>query len=89
MWNVNVVRARHGINPVTSQTVNEGFLEIEIDDYSIVDLAFSPDGSTVALACSDGGIRFFQVCRIVDMATIAVRCVNVVILKSKMIVICF
>lgn len=60
LWNVNTVQAKHGINPVTPDAVSEGFLEIKID-YSIVDVAFSPDGSTVALACSDGGIRFFQV----------------------------
>lgn len=61
MWNVNVVRSQHGLKPVTPSLVNDGFLEIEIDKYNIVDLAFSPDGSTVALACSDGGIRFYQV----------------------------
>lgn len=61
LWNVNVVRAKHGLTPVTPNMVSDGFLEIEIDKYTIVDLAFSPDGSTVALACSDGGIRFFQV----------------------------
>lgn len=61
LWNVNIVRAQHGVTPVTPNMVSDGFLEIEIDNYTIVDLAFSPDGSTVALACSDGGIRFFQV----------------------------
>lgn len=58
---MNIVRSQHGLTPVTPNSVSEGFLEIEIDNYSIVDLAFSPDGSTVALACSDGGVRFFQV----------------------------
>ena len=60
MWNVSIVRAKHGVNPVTPDKVTDGFLEIETE-FNIVDVAFSPDGSTVALACSDGGVRFFQV----------------------------
>lgn len=55
-----MVQGKYGLSPVTPDMVTEGFFEIEID-FTIVDVAFSPDGSTVALACSDGGIRFFQV----------------------------
>lgn len=61
LWNITTVHAIHNIDPVSPESVSDGFLEIKVDKYQIVDLAFSPDGSTVALACSDGGIRFYQV----------------------------
>lgn len=61
LWNVTTINALHNIIPVSPESASEGFLEIKVDKYLIVDVAFSPEGTTVALACSDGGIRFYQV----------------------------
>ncbi|XP_075211896.1 enhancer of mRNA-decapping protein 4 homolog Ge-1 isoform X2 [Lycorma delicatula] len=61
LWNVPMVKNNHGVGPVKPGAVEEGYLEVNEHSQTIVDAAFSPDGTAIATASFDGEVKFFQV----------------------------
>ena len=51
----------HGSGPLTPADVEHGLMTIKEIGGDIVDAAFSPTGEAVAIAVSDGDVKFFQV----------------------------
>ncbi|CAG5131068.1 unnamed protein product [Candidula unifasciata] len=63
VWNVDIVFNKFGSHVVTSKTVNSGVMCIEPHEpgMSVVNAAFAPDGSAVAVAYTSGIVKFFLV----------------------------
>lgn len=49
------------MNPVVLNKVKSAVIKINLKESEIVDISFSPDGSTISLALSNGSIFFYQV----------------------------
>ena len=61
VWSLDTVLEAHGSGPLTSTDVEQGLITITEIGGSVTDAAFSPTGEAVALAVSDGTVKFFQV----------------------------
>lgn len=61
MWNVDTVTREYGGGIMTPDEVETGYLTITSHTKPIIDAAFSPDGTALATASSDGDVKFFQV----------------------------
>jgi len=61
VWSLDTVLEMHGSGPLTTTDVEHGLMEIKEIGGDIVDAAFSPTGEAVAVAVSDGSVKFFQV----------------------------
>jgi len=42
--------------------ISDAVIKINLKEADIISLSFSPDGSTISLALSNGSIYFYQVC---------------------------
>ena len=61
VWSLDKVLEEHGPGPLTPADVTAGLLQIREIGGNITDAAFSPSGEAVAIAVSDGTVKFFQV----------------------------
>jgi len=61
VWSLNTVLEEHGSGPLTPADVEEGLMTIKEIGGEIADATFSPSGEAVAIAVSDGDVKFFQV----------------------------
>ena len=61
VWSLDTVLEEHGSGPLAPSDVEHGLLEIRDIGGDIIDAAFSPTGEAVAVAVSDGSVKFFQV----------------------------
>ncbi|XP_076383494.1 enhancer of mRNA-decapping protein 4 homolog Ge-1 [Megalopta genalis] len=63
LWSVNTVTSRFKTIEATDPAAKENGGMFEIDEYSgrIVEATFSPDGTALATASSEGEVRFYQV----------------------------
>lgn len=61
MWNIEMVKREYGSGPLKPENVSEGYIHVDSHDYPIIDVAFSPDGSALAIAYENGIVKFFQV----------------------------
>ncbi|GFS16803.1 enhancer of mRNA-decapping protein 4 [Elysia marginata] len=63
VWNVDIVSGQKHENPLKSEYVEYGMMLFESHDPSVplVNAAFAPDGSAIALAYYSGIVRFFLV----------------------------
>lgn len=61
VWDVSVVNSQYGSGPLQPHESYEGFVAITSHVMSVVDASFSPDGTALATASSDGYVKFFQV----------------------------
>ena len=52
----------YGNGPLESSTIVCGRLKISDHRGPITDASFSPDGTAIATASTDGQVKFFQVC---------------------------
>lgn len=50
---------KHVLNNIKNASI-----KINLKEADIISLSFSPDGSTISLALSNGSIYFYQVCNI-------------------------
>ena len=62
MWNVDTVIKDVGSGPYYPSQIESGYQHISDDPGFILDAAFSPDGTALATASTNGDVRFFQVC---------------------------
>lgn len=61
VWSLDTVLEAHGSGPLTASDVEQGLITIQEIGGDVTDAAFSPTGEAVALAVSDGTVKFFQV----------------------------
>ena len=61
VWSLDKVVEEHGPGPLTPTDVTAGLMTIREIGGNITDAAFSPTGEAVAVAVSDGTVKFFQV----------------------------
>ena len=61
VWSLDKVVEEHGPGPLTPADVTAGLMSIREIGGNITDAAFSPTGEAVAVAISDGSVKFFQV----------------------------
>ena len=61
VWSLDKVLEEHGPGPLTPADVTAGLMTIREIAGNITDAAFSPTGEAVAIAVSDGTVKFFQV----------------------------
>ena len=61
VWSLDKVVEEHGPGPLTPADVTAGLMIIREIGGNITDAAFSPTGEAVAVAISDGSVKFFQV----------------------------
>lgn len=61
VWNVGTVVRKYGCGVTTPDKIGCGFQMMLEHTMPITDLAFSPDGTALATASSDGEVGFFQV----------------------------
>ncbi|KZC10882.1 PREDICTED: enhancer of mRNA-decapping protein 4 [Dufourea novaeangliae] len=63
LWSVNTVTSRFRSIEATDPAAKENGGMFEIDEHSgtIIEATFSPDGTALATASSDGEVKFFQV----------------------------
>ncbi|GFO25359.1 enhancer of mRNA-decapping protein 4 [Plakobranchus ocellatus] len=63
VWNVDMVSAKEGSQPLRSDSVSSGIMVIESYKPSmpVVNAAFAPDGSAIAVAYLSGIVKFFLV----------------------------
>lgn len=50
------------MNPNVLNKVKSAVIKINLKESEVVNISFSPDGSTISLALSNGSIFFYQVC---------------------------
>lgn len=55
---------------VSFQTVNTGAMEVSVFEEAVVDIAFSPDSTAIAVASLDGYVRFFLVLHIINLLSV-------------------
>ena len=58
---VEIWHLGHVNGTVTYQTITAGASQITVLEEAVVDIAFSPDSTAVAIASLDGYVRFFLV----------------------------
>ncbi|XP_076280591.1 enhancer of mRNA-decapping protein 4 homolog Ge-1 isoform X1 [Lasioglossum baleicum] len=63
LWSVNTVTSRFKSIEATDPAAKENGGMFEIDEHSgrIIEATFSPDGTALATASSDGSVKFFQI----------------------------
>ncbi|XP_078048281.1 enhancer of mRNA-decapping protein 4 homolog Ge-1 isoform X2 [Augochlora pura] len=63
LWSVNTVTSRFKSIEATDPAAKENGGMVEIDEHTgrIIEATFSPDGTALATASSDGEVKFFQV----------------------------
>ena len=61
MWNIEMVCTEYGNGPLFPNTVETGYMQIIAHEGDVVDCSFSPDGTAIATASTDGKVKFFQV----------------------------
>ena len=61
---VEIWHLGHISGTVTYPTVTTGSTQITLFDDAVVDVAFSPDSTAIAVASLDGYVRFFLVCTV-------------------------
>jgi len=76
IWSLDLVREQHGAGPVLAKEVSQGLLSIPDVGGDILDAAFSPDGSALAIASSEGSVKFFQVYLMQDGSEGGPRCIH-------------
>ncbi|XP_017059250.2 enhancer of mRNA-decapping protein 4 homolog [Drosophila ficusphila] len=59
-FHVKMIVSEHGRGKIEPAALETGYLKIE-EDSLITCAALSPDGTTVAAACADGLVRFYQI----------------------------
>ncbi|KAH8335925.1 hypothetical protein KR074_007164 [Drosophila pseudoananassae] len=59
-FHVKMIVSEHGRGKIQPAALETGYLKIE-EDSLITCAALSPDGTTVAAACADGLVRFYQI----------------------------
>ncbi|XP_037708076.1 enhancer of mRNA-decapping protein 4 homolog [Drosophila subpulchrella] len=59
-FQVKMIVSEHGRGKIQPAALETGYLKIE-EDSLITCAALSPDGTTVAAACADGLVRFYQI----------------------------
>ncbi|XP_034471576.1 enhancer of mRNA-decapping protein 4 homolog isoform X2 [Drosophila innubila] len=59
-FHVRMIVTEHGRGQIQPAALETGYLKIE-EDSLITCAALSPDGTTVAAACADGLVRFYQI----------------------------
>ncbi|EDV58927.1 enhancer of mRNA-decapping protein 4 homolog [Drosophila erecta] len=59
-FQVKMIVSEHGRGKIQPAALESGYLKIE-EDSLITCAALSPDGTTVAAACADGLVRFYQI----------------------------
>ncbi|KAH8319040.1 hypothetical protein KR067_005765 [Drosophila pandora] len=59
-FHVKMIFSEHGRGKIQPAALETGYLKIE-EDTLITCAALSPDGTTVAAACADGLVRFYQI----------------------------
>ncbi|XP_051858129.1 enhancer of mRNA-decapping protein 4 homolog isoform X1 [Drosophila albomicans] len=59
-FHVRMIVSEHGRGQIQPAALETGYLKIE-EDSLITCAALSPDGTTVAAACDDGVVRFYQI----------------------------
>ncbi|XP_017110298.1 enhancer of mRNA-decapping protein 4 homolog [Drosophila elegans] len=59
-FHVKMIVSEHGRGKIQPGALETGYLKIE-EDSLITCAALSPDGTTVAAACADGLVRFYQI----------------------------
>ncbi|XP_017854699.1 enhancer of mRNA-decapping protein 4 homolog isoform X2 [Drosophila busckii] len=59
-FHVKMIITEHGIGQIQPTALDAGYLMIK-EDALITCAALSPDGTTVAAACADGLVRFYQI----------------------------
>ncbi|XP_064548602.1 enhancer of mRNA-decapping protein 4 homolog isoform X1 [Drosophila montana] len=59
-FHVRMIISEHGRGQIKPASLETGYLKIE-EDSLITCAALSPDGTTVAAACTDGLVRFYQI----------------------------
>ncbi|XP_017077359.2 enhancer of mRNA-decapping protein 4 homolog [Drosophila eugracilis] len=59
-FQVKMIVSEHGRGKIQPSSLETGYLKIE-EDSLITCAALSPDGTTVAAACADGLVRFYQI----------------------------
>ncbi|KAH8378342.1 hypothetical protein KR093_010780, partial [Drosophila rubida] len=59
-FHVRMIVSEHGRGQIQPTALETGYLKIE-EDSLITCAALSPDGTTVAAACDDGVVRFYQI----------------------------
>ncbi|EDW29114.1 GL18592 [Drosophila persimilis] len=60
VFHVKMIISEHGRGKINPTVLDAGYLKIE-EDSLITCAALSPDGTTVAAACADGLVRFYQI----------------------------
>ncbi|XP_022214740.2 enhancer of mRNA-decapping protein 4 homolog [Drosophila obscura] len=60
VFHVKMIINEHGRGKINPDVLDAGYLKIE-EDSLITCAALSPDGTTVAAACADGLVRFYQI----------------------------
>ncbi|XP_017153982.1 enhancer of mRNA-decapping protein 4 homolog [Drosophila miranda] len=60
VFHVKMIISEHGRGKINPNVLDAGYLKIE-EDSLITCAALSPDGTTVAAACADGLVRFYQI----------------------------
>ena len=68
VWSLDKVVEEHGPGPLTPPDVTAGLMVIREIGGNITDAAFSPTGEAVAVAISDGSVKFFQVSRVASQS---------------------
>ena len=73
MWSIDLVVEQHGPGPLAPSDVTQGLLVVDDIGGEVTDAAFSPDGSALATACSDGQVKFYQIYMLEDGSP---RCIH-------------
>ncbi|KAJ8920900.1 hypothetical protein NQ315_015693 [Exocentrus adspersus] len=59
VFNVSLVTSKHGKGPIDPKDSPHGYVELDHTE-ELVDASFSSDGNAIAIASSDGCVKFYQ-----------------------------